>query len=179
MSEDAYGQHVHEYPQVVIGRDDESGLLVAGMRVLTPCACGDTPLDGMSMLDGELEEAYAGFNRLALHHQMSLYHWSPTAHRKQIIRRGLVPGRRTVTHPLPGFRAPALCFGDTPSWAWALSGGQDSSPSGSWDLWQAWLADLVDPYVMPRDDDNGVHEYRTPARVYKRNLWLVGTRMKD
>ena len=179
MSVDAYGHHVHDFPQVIIGRDDAEGLLTEGMNVLIPCECGETPLDGMNLMDNELAEAYAGFNRLALHHETTLYHWSPTAHRKQIIRRGLVPGRRATTHPLPGFRAPALCFGDTPSWAWALSGAQESAPSGSWDLWQAYLADLTDPYVLPRDDGNGMHEWRTPARVYKRNLWLVGTRVKD
>lgn len=172
--------HEHYFPEFRITKKGADDNLTVGMRVLGPCpTCGETARDAWSVDDANLEEVHAAFTRLMLHHELNLYHWSPTKHRKQIIRHGLRPGRRTVTHPSSGFRAPALCFGDSPRWAWSLSGDQDSAPSGSWDLWQTYIGDLTDPYVMPRSDYNGIHEVRTQHRVLKRRLWLVGTRVKD
>jgi hypothetical protein len=172
--------HEHYFPEFVITEDDEDDNLKVGMHVLAPCpTCGETPRDAWSVDEMNLEEVHQAFTRLMLHQELYLFHWSPTKHRKQIMRRGLVPGRRPVTHPSAGFRAPVVCFGDTPRWAWALSGDQDSAPSGSWDLWQTRIDELVEPYVMPRSDYNGIHEIRTRHRVFKRGLWLVGTRIKD
>lgn len=172
--------HDHVFPEVVIGKDAAKGPLKEGMKVLLPCpTCEETARDAWSMDDMNLNNVHEAFTRLMLHQEIFLYHWSPTKHRKQIIRRGLIPGRKPVTHPASGFRAPAICFGDSPRWAWGLSGDQDSAPSGSWDLWQTHVGDLTEPYVMPRSDYNGIHEVRTEHRVFKKHLWLIGTRFKE
>lgn len=118
----------------------------------------------------------------ALHPATPLYHWSPTANRKGIIRKGLVIGHRHVTHSDDGsgWRAGYLCFGPSPSLGWALSGGMAWTPSGGWDLWQTSVCHLVEPYarVESESDPLGLYEVRTEEPVPKRHLWLVGARWK-
>lgn len=104
-----------------------------------------------------------------------LYHWSPAARRKQILRYGLRVAQRPVTHADSGFRAPYVCLGETPSWAWALSGKFADLP-GAWDLWQVNVngkrGEVVDTY----DDDHQWHEVRVHERIYKAQMWRVATR---
>lgn len=108
-----------------------------------------------------------------------VFHWSPSARRSQIIRYGLRPRMRHTLHS-DGWRASYICFGDSPSWAWALSGGMGWAPTGEWDLWQTWLSDLgPDVGVIPdATRQSGMYEIRTPDRVYKSRLWYVGSRTK-
>ncbi|KQP81610.1 hypothetical protein [Aeromicrobium sp. Leaf291] len=182
--------HLCEHDEVELGEDDASELLPAGARVLLPCSCGETALSTLELAQADVDALQAALQQVEPYRL--LYHWSPTRHRKQIIRRGLLPGRRAVTHSTnadlraagfnvaPDWRAPYVCFADCPSWAWALSGLQRSAPAGEWDLWQTSLDRLTDPWVEPSDDrPSGLHEVRTPARVYKRDLWLIGSRTKE
>jgi len=170
--------HNCEFPQVLIGKEDEdeNGLLVAGMQVLTPCPeCGETPLDHLEFMDGRDAELTASL--LAVEPDRGLYHWAPAARRGQINRYGLRPSMRGTTSV--DWKAPYVCFADSPAWAWALSGGMPWTPKGEWDLWQTWQTKLVEPQVLPTPDrPSGIYEIRTESRVYKRNLWLVGSRTK-
>jgi hypothetical protein len=108
-----------------------------------------------------------------------VFHWSPVVRRRQIIRYGLRPRMRATITALE-WRAPYVCFADSPSWAWALSAGMPWAPAGEWDLWQTWLSDLgPDIEVIPDPSrQSGMYEIRTGARVFKRHLWHVGTRIK-
>jgi hypothetical protein len=168
-----------EFPEWELGEGDEFGELVAGDKVLASCSgCGVTALEAFTDAERQELEVEKAF---ALHIQYAhllLFHWTPTRHRRQIIRHGLVPGRRAVTHPAPGWRSPYVCFADTPSYAWSLSAGQRTAPPGEWDLWQTWADRLEEPYVSPADWANGIHEVRTGHRVPKRHLWHVGTRTR-
>jgi hypothetical protein len=180
----AASEHQCEYPEVKVGRDiaahAPAGTLIDGDVVLAPCrGCGQQPHDELDWLTHTLETTGQAFSKLAQARNLSLYHWSPTSKRKQIIRHGLLPHRRPTTHATPSWRAPYVCFGDTAAWAWALSGAQRSAPSGTWDLWETRIADLVEPKILPAPDIvNGIHEIRTEHRVMKRHLWLVGQREK-
>lgn len=173
-------EHTCSWPEVVIGRNDEEGVLKRGMRVLVPCTCGRTPLDGFGSELARADEAEKALMRSITDRDVPLFHWSPTARRKQILRYGLRPAMRVTTHPDPEVRRwPNICFADTPAWAWALSGAQRSAPSGSWDLWQTWANRLTEPMAsVDSSDYGGIHEVRTEHRVYKRDLWFVGTRIK-
>lgn len=52
--------------------------------------------------------------------------------------------------------------------------------SGTWDLWQTSLDRLVEPLVLATPNrPSGLYEVRTEHRVYKRDLWLVGSREKS
>lgn len=171
------------FPEVIITEDDEDGNLKAGMEVLLPCSCGETPYDHMGVL--ELEHKRAGEALLQAGPVQVLFHWAPATRRKQIIRYGLRPHMRVTTSSrddgLGGndWRASCVCFADSPSWAWALSGEQPNAPSGEWDLWQTWLGALEDPTVMASEDRlSGIHEVRITHRLFKRDLWWVGSRIK-
>jgi hypothetical protein len=168
-------------PEVRIG-DDEDGLgdLRPGDLVLAPCpVCGETPFDAMQDLQRRLDETQAALTNHRA--DTPLYHWSPTAKRGQINRSGLLPGRRTTTSTADdGFRGAAVCLADSPSWAWALSGGMPWTPAGSWDLWETRLELLTDPVVLASQDRaSGLYEVRTEHRVWKRDVWLAGQRWKD
>lgn len=164
--------HNCAFDEVLIEEDD--GPLRAGMKVLAPCACGETPLDQWEFLrarDAELSAALLGVEP-----QRPLYHWAPAVRRKQIIRYGLRPGSRVTTSSEVG--APCVCFADSPSWAWALTLQGRGCP-GEWDLWQTWLHSLTEPLVLASPDrPSGVYEVRTEHRVFKRDLWYVGSRFK-
>lgn len=170
-------RHDCTYPEVLIEEGDD-GALAAGMRVLIPCPeCGDTPLDGMSVLQGD-RDALA---RIVVDWdpRRALFHWAPSARRGQIERWGLRPGMRNTTASEGGMPYGVVCLGDSPSWAWALSAEMSWTPDGPWDLWQTALDLLTDPIVLPNPDrSSGVHEVRTEHRIYKRDLWFVGTREK-
>ena len=142
------------------------------MRVLAPCMCGETPLDELDMITMRWRETSDALLNLAPYRP--LYHWAPTTRRKQIIRYGLLPGRKPTT---AGGLMPVVCFGDSPSWAWVLSGGQRGHAPGSWDLWETTLDRLTDPITLASADrPSGLHEVRTASRVYKRDIWYVASR---
>lgn len=170
--------HECAFPEVVIeDANDDGDPLRPGMRILIPCSCGDTPLDAMELLHTHLAETQAAI--LALEPFRFLFHWAPTARRKQIIRYGLRPGMRSTTSS-ERMGAPCICLADSPSWAWALSGGMSWTPSGSWDLWQTSLDRLTDPVVLATNErPSGMYEVRTEHRIFKRDLWLVGSRIVD
>lgn len=157
--------------------ENTDGRLVKGMEVLLPCECGRTAHEGLE------DEAYA---RQGLEDALKavapyrpLYHWAPTERRKQIIRYGLRPRMRGTTNKtMDGWKAPYVCFADTPSWAWALSGEQRGTAPGSSDLWMTDLSRIEEPAILEAVRPTGIHEVRTAHRVYKRDLWLVGTRIK-
>lgn len=104
-----------------------------------------------------------------------LFHWSPTSRRKQILRRGLMPGSKSVDGL---WKPPYVCFADSPSLAWALSGMTSrGSQVKSWDLWQMWSDVPSRMEELPFDDDpERIKEYRVYERIFKRDLWYVGTR---
>lgn len=106
-----------------------------------------------------------------------LFHWSPTPRRRQINRYGLRVGQRPVQHP-PGWRAPYVCFAETPSWAWALSGqfAEREHRPGSWDLWQVNVNGKRGEVLESGDDKHRWHEVRVHERLYKAQMWFVGTR---
>ena len=107
-----------------------------------------------------------------------LFHWSPTSRHKQIRKRGLVPGCWSTDRM---WKPPCVCYADSPSLAWALSG---ALPRGrehdSWDLWQTWSDVPTGFEELPYDDggprSGAVKEYRVYERVYARDLWYVGSR---
>lgn len=167
------------FPEVLV-EDDSDGPLKAGMKVLAPCSCGETPMDHVEWLDAHVAEMQAAL--LERKDTMPLFHWAPSARRKQILRYGLRPGMRPTTSSVPtvSYGAPCVCLADSASWAWALSGEMDYTPSGEWDLWQTQLDRLVDPIVLPSPHRmTGIYEVRTEHRVYKRDLWWVGSRVKS
>ncbi len=103
-----------------------------------------------------------------------LFHWSPTARRKQIIRYGLRPNMRPVVST-PGWKPPYVCFAESPSWAWALS-GYFHPEIREWDLWQTSMSRLGRYEVVETYDQHRWHEVRSFERVFKRDLWYVATR---
>lgn len=109
-----------------------------------------------------------------------LYPWSPRIRRGQINRYGLRPMMApTISTNDEGWRQPVICFADTPSWAWALSGKISYTPLGEWDLWQTWRNSLTNPRsIRSFDRPSGIHEVRTTERVWKRDIWYVGSRVK-
>lgn len=110
-----------------------------------------------------------------------LYHWSPTSRRKQINRLGLRPSSWSTDRL---WKPPYICFSASPSLAWGLSGGTERGGEHEWwDLWMVWSSLLSGfeeiPFDDPRDPDGRVKEYRVYERVYKRDLWYVGSRARD
>lgn len=170
------------FPIVVIGDeyDDPAGLLLPGMEVMLPCEnCGTVVNEYMSWLDHTIEEMEKGSKLLQEYKNVPLFHWSPAKNRNQIVRYGLRPNCRPTTHADLKWRAPYICFADDPAWAWALSGGMTYSPYGEWDLWQTWFNELVEPQMLMSTEGNGIHEYRTAHRVYKRSVKYLGSRNKE
>ena len=168
-------EHECHFPEVEVQMTDY-GALEAGMRVLIPCpVCSTEPLEHIDFYQRRSEELQASL--AALHKDTLLFHWSPRARRKQIKRYGLRPNMRSSTSQ---WRAPYVCFADTPSWAWALSGGMSWTPSGEWDLWSVWMRDLTALTIQATPDrPSGLYEVRTEDRVFKKNIWYVGSRVKE
>lgn len=103
-----------------------------------------------------------------------LYHWAPRERFKSICRKGLVPGSRS-TLTVGEWRPPYICFADSPSLAWGLSGALvDHVPL--WDLWMVWSNVPAELEKILMDEGGRVREYRVRERVYKRDVWYVGSR---
>lgn len=105
---------------------------------------------------------------------LPLYHWSPSIRRKQILRYGLRPGMWSTDRL---WKPPHVCLSPDAAKAWSLSGatsrGQEHS---SWDLWQVWLDNVTGYEELVDDRDDSVKEVRVFERIYKRDVWYVGTR---
>lgn len=111
-----------------------------------------------------------------------IFHWSPTARRGQINRYGFRVGMWSVDRV---WRPPCTCWANSPSLAWALS-GRIHSEIPSWDLWQCWsdvpkgMEAMIDYRgVGARSGEYYVKEYRVYERIYKRDVWLVATRVQE
>lgn len=103
-----------------------------------------------------------------------LYHWSPTKNRKQITKYGLRPNQASNTEPK--WKSPHVCFSTSPSHAWGLS-AMILGIEQEYDLWMVWSTNIPDLKRRPDfPKDANVAEFRTAKRVFKSNLWLVGTR---
>lgn len=109
---------------------------------------------------------------------MILFHWSPSSRRKQITRRGFVPGSWSTDRL---WRPPFVCFATNPELAWVLSARTSRGQLvNEWDLWAVSSDDLegfeeiTDTY--PDTGRSYVKEYRVYHRVMKRHVWFVGTR---
>lgn len=174
--------HDCEFQEVVIEPGDypDDDPLQPGMHVLKPCPCGETPLVHMNLLHDYFMEAQEAL-QTALPHQ-PLYHWAPRERRKSIEHYGLKPfSKPTVTIGENwGHRAPVICLGDSPSWAWQLSGGMSYAPRGEYDLWETALHVITEPVVLPSlQTRSGWHEVRTEHRIYKRHLTWIASRRND
>lgn len=169
------------YPRVLVG-DDAEPPFEKGMVVLLPCeVCGTPSEEYVAMLEYALDGQRAAFERVLHDKFWALYHWAPAHRRGQIIRFGLRPRMRVSTHSLAEYgdvRFSQICLADTPQWAWDLSAGQSSAPSGEWDLWQVRLANLRNVEVLPGYNRNGIHEVRVDHRIYKRDVHYVASRSK-
>lgn len=106
---------------------------------------------------------------------MILCHWAPTSRRKRIERMGLMPGSLSRDRL---WRPPYVCFANSPSLGWALSGGmRGNEPGEQWDLWMVHDDRLNGYEVLAFDDDpDAIKEVRVYERIYKRDLWYVGSR---
>lgn len=59
--------------------------------------------------------------------------------------------------------------------AWALSGAMDRQKQfKSWDIWEVWMPG--GDYEILESADQTIKEIRVYRRIYKRHMWLVGTR---
>ena len=106
----------------------------------------------------------------------AIYHWAPTERRNRILHDGLKPGSWSRDRL---WRPPFICFALDPLTGWRLSGGLDRDNTiGSWDLWQGWTGD-VDGYEEIHYDNGAVKEIRIYQRIWKRDLWLVATRVTN
>ena len=95
-----------------------------------------------------------------------VYHWSPRSRRKSILKYGLVPGSISRCGQ---WRSKYICFSDSPSAAWGLSGALDGPQE--WDMWMAWSRD-----IKLNQTSWHKNEFRAYHRVYKRQIWYVGSR---
>lgn len=105
-----------------------------------------------------------------------LYHWSPSRNHKQINRYGM---RISMWSHDRIWRPPYSCWADDVKLAWILS-GKIHPEVESWDLWQTYSdvpkgAELCVDY-SPNKPGHYVKEYRIYERIYKRDLWYVGSR---
>jgi hypothetical protein len=169
-------EHECSFPEVKILETE--GELKAGMKVLIPCpVCGETPLDTIEFMENRQDELQAAL--LAYQPHIPLFHWAPATRRGQIERYGLRPKMRASTS-LGNWKAPYVCLADSPSWAWALSGSNRWTVGGEWDLWMTWMAKVTQPSIQPAPDrPTGIYEVRTEHRIFKRDLWYVGSRVKE
>jgi hypothetical protein len=161
--------HVCSFPEVKL----DIGVVIA------PCpTCGEGAGDYLDFLENQNDRLAVTLLQVEPHRP--LYHWAPATRRKQIKRYGLRPNMRPTTSSDNHRRVPYICFADSPSWAWALSGGLRWTPTGEWDLWFTYMDRLVDPLPLPSSErPSGLNEVRTEFRVYKRELWYVGSRTKE
>lgn len=101
------------------------------------------------------------------------YHWAPTERRNSINHRGLLPGQLS-TDML--WRPPYICLTHRPSWAWGLSGDTERGRQvKEWDLWEVWLPN-DQSYEVLKSLDGSIDEIRVYKRIFKRDVWYVGSR---
>lgn len=104
------------------------------------------------------------------------FHWSPSSRRKSIQRSGLVPGKFSTDRL---WKPPHICLADSPRLAWQLSGGMSRGwEHPEWDLWEVWTHEQAG-YEKLYFDSGAIKEIRVFDRIYKRNVWLVGSREAD
>ena len=103
-----------------------------------------------------------------------LYHWAPLSRRKQIQKLGLCPGKPSRDKE---WKPPYVCFSDSPSLAWALSAAFSDEPE-LWDLWMVWNNVPAGYERLPTlsDDKRGPTEFRVYERIFKKDIWHVGSR---
>jgi hypothetical protein len=99
------------------------------------------------------------------------YHWSSRQRREQIRHYGLRPGMMSLDR---AWRPPYFCVGLNAETAWRLSGRLHPEIQG-WDLWEVWLGNCRG-YEQLYYDDGRVKEVRVYERVWKRDVWFVGSR---
>lgn len=104
----------------------------------------------------------------------ALYHWAPKSRRGQINRFGLRPGSLSSDRL---WKPPYVCLADGPKFAWQLI-GRFRPEIEEWDLWHTSSA-LCFPYETIPCDNGDIREYRVYHRIFKRNLWMVGTRINE
>ncbi|NOQ62718.1 hypothetical protein [Mycolicibacterium fortuitum] len=104
----------------------------------------------------------------------ALYHWAPTTRRRQINHYGLRPGSLSSDRL---WKPPYICLADSPLLAWNLI-GRYRPHIHEWDLW--WTSgSAVGHYETIPFDDGEIREYRVYHRIFKRDLWMVGTRLNE
>lgn len=104
----------------------------------------------------------------------ALYHWAPTERRKQITRFGLRPGSVSSCRQ---WKPPYICLANNPHLAWDLI-GRHRPTIREWDLW--WTtSDAAAPMEMLPFDDGTPKEYRVYHRIFKRDIWFVGSRLNE
>jgi hypothetical protein len=108
------------------------------------------------------------------------YHWSPTARRNGILRRGLDVGSMSLTRD---WHPPYICFSDEPLLAWTLS-GRMYPDIPSWDLWMVFAEQTqgYEAILELYNDGSGRHyvkEYRVYERVFKKNVHYLATRANN
>lgn len=104
----------------------------------------------------------------------SLYHWSPSEKRQDILRAGLLLYSDNVTHT--GGKSPYLCFSPDPRSAWMLAGDVEwVSEIEEWDLWQVELADGDDVCALPQFGP-WIKEIRVRNSIPADRLWWVAQR---
>lgn len=101
-----------------------------------------------------------------------LFHWSPTARRAGIQRRGLTPNNRPTC---TSARLGEVCLSTSPSMAWMLSAAVHGQRGETWDCWQVSLDPEDAVEVMPFYG-NRPAEVRVAGRIPKGRVWLIGTR---
>jgi hypothetical protein len=120
-------------------------------------------------------------------HLPALYHWSPGDRRKQIIRRGLIPGSRpTVSSDSTvggadesGDGRHMVCLSADAATAWTLSGGLPwLRDVPSWDLWQVHIDEGDEVHILPFWG-RGVMEIRVANRIPKSRVLFLATRKAD
>lgn len=68
---------------------------------------------------------------------------------------------------------------ESPRTAWDLSGRfhEKTEDLGPWDLWEVWLGEQEKIEILPFDNHpHIIKEIRIFDRIYKRNVWLIGSR---
>ena len=100
-----------------------------------------------------------------------LYHWSPRSRHGQIEKYGLRPGSRARYDK---WNPPYICFCASPSAAW---GCLTNKEEGEWDLWMVWSGVPSGYEILPTYGADILPEYRVYERIYKRDIWYVGTRV--
>lgn len=109
-----------------------------------------------------------------------MFHWSPTNRRKGITRLGMMPGKWSTDRL---WKPPYVAFAPSPSLAWALSAATHRGQQvDAWDLWMTDSSRMEKGYEVIPFDSNipgeaaDPKEFRVYDRIYKRDLWFVGTR---